>query len=189
MLAHEAPEADAPRDVFVYDPEVPVLAPGVAQAMAGPFDQSVLEMGNNLLVYTSAPVERETEIFGQPIIKLYAATSAPHADFTAKLVRVTPAGKSGVPLHRHRAQFLALCYRVRAQIKSTSGSSRLNPLPLSLPPVNPCALKSRALRFRSTIAILPLHISAPARGSMELGAFHPADPAFPIASRLPCSYP
>ena len=57
VLALTAPEADEPRDVFVYDPEVPVLAPGGPQALSGPFDQAVLEMGNNLLVYTSEPVD------------------------------------------------------------------------------------------------------------------------------------
>ena len=61
---------------------------------SGPFDQSALEMGNNVLVYTSEPVKREMEVFGQPRIKLYAATSAAHADFTAKLVRVTLGGRA-----------------------------------------------------------------------------------------------
>ena len=93
-LGFEAPTEDEPRDVFVYDPEVPVIAPGGPQALSGPLDQSVMEMGNNLLVYTSEPVERETEIFGQPRIKLYAATSAVHADFTAKIVRVTLGGRA-----------------------------------------------------------------------------------------------
>jgi putative CocE/NonD family hydrolase len=93
-ITSEAPEAEEPRDMFVYDPEVPVLAPGGPQALSGPLDQSVLELGNNLLVYTSEPVARETEIFGQPKIKLHAATSAPNADFTAKLVRVTSSGKA-----------------------------------------------------------------------------------------------
>jgi len=98
-LTANPPTAEEPRDVFVYDPEVPVNEPGGPQALSGPFDQSVLEMGNNLLVYTSAPVLREMEVFGHPRIQLYAATSAPHADFTAKLVRVTPAG---------RAEFLSI---------------------------------------------------------------------------------
>jgi len=80
--------------VFVYDPEVPVLAPGGAQALSGPFDQAALELGNNLLVYTSAPASRDTEIFGQPRVVLYAATSAAHADLTAKLARVTPGGRA-----------------------------------------------------------------------------------------------
>jgi len=98
-LAQYAPTEDEPRDVFVYDPEVPVMAPGGPQSLSGPFDQSALELGNNLLVYNSEPVLREMEIFGHPRARLFAATSAAHADFTAKLVRVTPSG---------RAEFLSI---------------------------------------------------------------------------------
>jgi uncharacterized protein len=73
---------------------VPVTAPGGPQSLSGPYDQSALEMGNNLLIYTSEPVQSTTEIFGQPRIRLHAATSAPHADFTAKLARVTANGRA-----------------------------------------------------------------------------------------------
>lgn len=93
-LAPNPAASDEPRDVFVYDPEVPVMAPGGFEALSGPFDQSVAELGNNLLVYTSEPVFRATEIFGQPRVKLYAATSTGSADFTAKLVRVQPGGRA-----------------------------------------------------------------------------------------------
>ena len=89
-----APDGEEASDVFVYDPEVPVAAPGGQQALSGPFDQSTLEMGNNVLVYTSEPVVRATEMFGHPRIRLFAATSAAHADFTAKLVRVTASGRA-----------------------------------------------------------------------------------------------
>jgi uncharacterized protein len=98
-LAPTPPNEDEPRDVFVYDPEVPVVAPGGPQSLSGPFDQSVMELGNNLLVYTSEPVLREIEVFGHPRIRLFAATSAAHSDFTAKLVRVTLNG---------RAEFLSI---------------------------------------------------------------------------------
>jgi putative CocE/NonD family hydrolase len=98
-LTGDPPGEHEPHDVFVYDPEVPVLAPGGPQALSGPFDQAALEMGNNLLVYTSKPAVRECEIFGQPCIRLFAATSAAHADFTAKIVRVTANG---------RAEFLSI---------------------------------------------------------------------------------
>lgn len=94
LLTQDIPKSDEPRDVFVYDPEVPVPAPGGPQALSGPFDQAALEMGNNLLVYTSAPVKREMEIFGQPRVRLFAVTSAPHADLTAKIVRVLPNGRA-----------------------------------------------------------------------------------------------
>jgi putative CocE/NonD family hydrolase len=93
-LSREAPQSDEPRDIFVYDPEVPVLAPGGIQALSGPFDQSAMELGNNLLVYTSEPAQRETEIVGQPRVRLFASTSAASADFTVKLVRVTASGRA-----------------------------------------------------------------------------------------------
>jgi len=89
-LSSSPPEENSPRDVFVYDPEVPVLSP----AVPGPTSQSALELGNNLLVYTSAPFARRTHIFGSPRISLHATTSAPFADFTAKLVRVTRQGRA-----------------------------------------------------------------------------------------------
>lgn len=93
-LTTTAPEDEEPRDVFVYDPEVPVMSPGGAQALSGSFDQAVLELGNNLLVYTSEPATRATEVFGHPRIMLFAATSATYADFTAKLVRVRTNGRA-----------------------------------------------------------------------------------------------
>ena len=94
-----APDKEEPRDVFVYDPEVPVLAPEGLQALAGLTDQATMEMGNNLLVYTSDPAEREMEVVGRPRIMVFAATSAAHADITAKLVRVT---------QDERAEFLCI---------------------------------------------------------------------------------
>jgi len=93
-LNDTAPSEDEPRDVFNYDPEVPVMAPGGPLAMSGPLDQAGLEMGNNLLAYTSLPVTEPLQIFGHPRVTLYAATSAASVDFTAKLVRVLPSGRA-----------------------------------------------------------------------------------------------
>jgi uncharacterized protein len=93
-LEERAPRADEPRDIFVYDPEVPVLAPGGALALSGPTDQTEMELGNNLLVYTGEPLREALHVFGHPRITLYAATSARSADFTAKLVRVLSDGRT-----------------------------------------------------------------------------------------------
>jgi hypothetical protein len=60
----------------------------------GLFDQSAIEAGNNVLVYTSEPLSERLHVFGAPRVELYAATSAPSADFTAKLVRVLPTGRA-----------------------------------------------------------------------------------------------
>jgi putative CocE/NonD family hydrolase len=94
LLAARAPDADEPRDIFIYDPEVPVLAPGGPLALSGPFDQAEMELGNNLLVYTGEPLRERLHVFGHPRITLYAATSGPSADFTAKLVRVLMDGRA-----------------------------------------------------------------------------------------------
>lgn len=92
QLSKLAPQIEEPPDVFIYDPEVPVLAPGGPAAAAGMFDQAALEMGNNVLVYSTGPLTEPSRIFGTPRVSLYCSTSAANTDFTAKLVRVKPNG-------------------------------------------------------------------------------------------------
>jgi uncharacterized protein len=91
-LSETRPATQEPCDIFVHDPEVPVAAPGGPAALRGQFDQSTLEMGNNLLVYSTEPLTKRLWVLGTPCVMLYCATSAPTADFTAKLVRVRPDG-------------------------------------------------------------------------------------------------
>jgi putative CocE/NonD family hydrolase len=86
VLSPAIPPADSAPDIFVYDPEVPVLAPGGIIAAPGPSNEAALELGNNVLVYTSAPLHRAMHIFGSPEVSLYASTSAANADFVVKLV-------------------------------------------------------------------------------------------------------
>jgi putative CocE/NonD family hydrolase len=86
-LSDEPAESES-ADVFSYDPEVPVAGPG------GAVDQSTLEMGNNLLVYTGETLCDAMHVFGRPKVVVYAMTSACNADVTAKLVRVMPSGRA-----------------------------------------------------------------------------------------------
>jgi putative CocE/NonD family hydrolase len=89
------PAAEAePPDLFIYDPEVPVPAPGGPDAWQGAFEQSRLELGNNLLVYTSAPLAEPLEIRGHPRLQFHASTSAAVTDFSGKLVKVEPSGRA-----------------------------------------------------------------------------------------------
>jgi putative CocE/NonD family hydrolase len=149
-LSTATPKEEEPRDVFVFDPEVPVFAPGGPQALSGPFDQSALELGNNLLVYTSSPVKRETEIFGHPRIKLFAATSAEHADFTAKLVRVTPAG---------RAEFLTIgIARSSWLFRNTSYTAdRIHAWEFTLEPTSFVLAPGERLRLEIASSAFPLY--------------------------------
>ena len=51
-----------------------------------------MEAREDVLVYTSDPLERDTELTGPITVTLYAASTATDTDFTAKLVDVRPDG-------------------------------------------------------------------------------------------------
>lgn len=90
VLSSTAPSGEEPCDAFVHDPEVPVVAPGGPTSASGPFDQAALELGNNVLVYTTEVLTEPLLIAGTPRVMLYCCTSLGSADFAAKLVRVRP---------------------------------------------------------------------------------------------------
>jgi putative CocE/NonD family hydrolase len=53
-------------------------------------DTKPLSARNDVLVFQTPPLERDTEVTGRLIVKLFAASNAPDTDFTAKLVDVYP---------------------------------------------------------------------------------------------------
>ncbi len=81
-------------DSFVYDPDdpVPSLGGGNLAIDMGVQDQRTVEDRDDVLVYTSEPLEQPLEITGPVSVVLWAASSAVDTDFTAKLVDVHPDG-------------------------------------------------------------------------------------------------
>lgn len=87
-------------DVFIYDPLSPVptygganMLPGsLLHQLHGPKDQSYIESRQDVLVYTSQPIEESLEVTGPISVTLYASSTAVDTDFTAKLVDVHPNG-------------------------------------------------------------------------------------------------
>ena len=57
-----------------------------------PLDQRPLDGREDVLVYVSDPLERELAFAGDPVVELYAASSAPDTDFIARLADVHPDG-------------------------------------------------------------------------------------------------
>lgn len=96
-LSRQTPDA-APPDRYVYDPANPVPTRGGglccwAPALPpGAYDQRKIEERQDVLVYTSEPLEKPLEVTGPIRVVLYAATSAVDTDWTAKLVDVGPCG-------------------------------------------------------------------------------------------------
>lgn len=53
-------------------------------------DTRPLSARNDVLVFVSAPLEQDIEVTGPLVVKLWASSSAPDTDFTAKLIDVYP---------------------------------------------------------------------------------------------------
>ncbi len=62
--------------------------------MAGPYDQQRIEARPDVLVFTSDPLPRDTEVTGPITVTLWAASSAPDTDFVARLCDVYPDGRA-----------------------------------------------------------------------------------------------
>ena len=91
--------AGAPSDQYIYDPGNPVATIGGPLCCTrrngwppGPRDQREDEARQDVLVYSTAPFEKNTEVAGPVSVELYAKSSAVDTDFTAKLVDVWPDG-------------------------------------------------------------------------------------------------
>jgi putative CocE/NonD family hydrolase len=85
-------------DTFVYDPMNPVpthggnfCCLGTAET-PGSFDQRPNEVRQDVLVFTSEPLESNLEITGPIDVTLYVSSDARDTDFTVKLIDVEPDG-------------------------------------------------------------------------------------------------
>jgi putative CocE/NonD family hydrolase len=96
-LSIKAPgkEANEKADTYEYDPRNPTPTIGGrlccgAAIQPGPFDQSPNESRQDVLVFSTPPLERDTEVTGYVTVELYASSSAPDTDFTAMIVDSGP---------------------------------------------------------------------------------------------------
>ncbi len=93
------PPVDEQADVYLYDPLMPSLSHGghsccvEAIAPMGPADQEPHEASKGVLVYTTAPLERDLVLLGDAAVDLFASSTAIDTDFAARLCVV---GHDGV---------------------------------------------------------------------------------------------
>ncbi len=95
VLTTEPPSDNAPSDTFIYDPRNPVMAIGGRHSIqAGSYEQNETEKRQDVLVYSTPALQKDTTVAGKIRVTLFAASSATDTDFTAKLVDVHPDGKA-----------------------------------------------------------------------------------------------
>ncbi len=96
-LSTETPGAE-PDDSYLYNPLNPVQTMGGGMCCyhnavpGGAFDQAAVEHRGDVLVYSTEPLAEDVEVTGPIKLTLYASSSAPDTDFTAKLVDVGSGG-------------------------------------------------------------------------------------------------
>jgi hypothetical protein len=85
---------------YKYDPKNPVPTVGGANLTIskGPMDQRSVEERKDVLLFTSPALDRHVEITGPVKVRLWASSTAPDTDFTAKLCDVYPDGRSIIVL-------------------------------------------------------------------------------------------
>ncbi len=99
VLSSTAPKEDKP-DAFVYDPMNPVPSYGgnvccTGNAVqGGSFDQSKMELRDDILVYTSDELKEGIEVSGFIESTLFVSSTGPDTDITIKLIDVYPDGKA-----------------------------------------------------------------------------------------------
>lgn len=98
-LVAKAPKKEN-QDTFTYDPMDPVPSYGgnvccTGNAVqGGAFDQSEMELRDDILVYTSEPLEEGVEVSGFIESYLYLSSDAKDTDVTIKVIDVHPDGKA-----------------------------------------------------------------------------------------------
>ena len=98
-LINNKPASDNP-DLFIYDPMNPIPSYGgnvcctgnVIQG--GAFDQQEMELRDDILVYTSEPLEEGIEVSGFIESQLYLSSDVKDTDLTIKLIDVYPDGRA-----------------------------------------------------------------------------------------------
>ena len=97
-LTASAPAASEAQDKFIYDPLNPVPSLGgqisTHQHLRGPRDRRPVQRRDDVLVYTTSPLQKDLEVTGPVELKLFAASDAVDTDFTATLTDVYPDGRA-----------------------------------------------------------------------------------------------
>ncbi|MFC2164133.1 CocE/NonD family hydrolase [Acidobacteriota bacterium] len=91
LLSWEAPKKEPP-DKYTYNPKNPV--PSFVGGSMYAVDNRVIERRDDVLVYTTEELKKQTTVLGRVFVYLHAASDALDTDFTAKILDVYPDGRA-----------------------------------------------------------------------------------------------
>ena len=97
-LVDECPAEDRRWDQYLYSAYKPVMTEGgsilqMPIGLPGPRGQSRAESRDDVLCYTTEPLQRSLDVAGPVTVELFVSSDRPDTDFTAKLIDVQPDGR------------------------------------------------------------------------------------------------
>lgn len=199
-LSPDPPRREEPDDRYLADPRRTVPSIGGATLLpggyvAGPADQRAVEVRDDVLCYTTPPLERALEVTGPLELILHASSSARDTDFVAKLIDVHPNGRAmlladGILRARYRESFAeprllepGHVYEFRVDLGATSNvfltghCLRLELASSNFPRFD------RNTQTGGAIAFEPLHQAVPAVNRVFHDASHPSHLRLPVIER------
>ena len=159
---------DDPSDSFTYDPSNPTPTAGGAmigcnQAIAC---QDNIERRNDVLLYTTPQLREDLEVTGPVRVVLYASTSAPQTDFTAKLVDVHPDGSA----FNVSDGILRKSFKARKSAGTAQQSSAIEKITIDLWPTSMVFNRQHRIRLEISSSNFPRYDRNP-----NTGAFIPTE--------------
>ena len=107
-LSPGPPEAGEPYDRYAFDPKHPVWDENFERS--GALSQAAFESREDVLVYTSEPLEEDLEVTGEMVADLYVSVDRPDTDLAVRVTDVHPDGTS-YAVNGPEAGYLRLRYR------------------------------------------------------------------------------
>jgi uncharacterized protein len=168
VLTTHPPATDTP-DSYIYNPLNPTLDPFENYPnhsnLDGPLDTRLSTIGDEVLVYKTAPLASPVEVTGPIEATLYAATSALDTDWFIRLIDVQPDERS-----------LLLCDgSIRARNRDPANAGRFNPAHLST--IDPGKVYEYHIEFwRGTGNLFQKRSSNPDRNFVQLVSLLSSEP-------------
>ncbi|MEM1152590.1 MAG: CocE/NonD family hydrolase [Pseudomonadota bacterium] len=125
-LVWEKPEKNG-SDAYIYDPADPVLIPK-KNVQAGSFDLSEVGLRDDVLVYSTAPLERDVEVTGKMRAKVWLSTDVPDTDLAVRILDVYPDGRA----YGIQESYLRLRYRDGFEEEVMLEPGRIYPIDLDM---------------------------------------------------------
>ncbi len=172
VLQTEKPPGPQPEDTFLFDPHHPVPTRGGSHGdfqTVGPVDQREIEARPDVLVYSSGVLQNPVLAMGQVRVQLYAASSAPDTDFTAKLVDVFPDGRALIVSEG----ILRARYREGLAREVLMQPGTVYPLPIELGPIAVRFLAGHRIRLEISSSNAPRYDVNPNTGREIASERHP----------------